>query len=95
MGATTDDLMTNDIDGPANTTKIINKYTTTGTYAAQICRNINADWYLPTKSELIDLANKKAKVGGFANAFYWSSTEFSSTVLIGLISVISYLTHQD
>ena len=36
-------------------------------------------WRLPTKEELNVLYQHKDVVGGFANFFYWSSTEYSST----------------
>jgi hypothetical protein len=36
------------------------------------------DWYLPSKVELNLLYNQKTVVGGFANFFYWSSTETDS-----------------
>jgi len=50
-----------------------------GDYAAQICANYQGgnygDWYLPSKYELNLLYAQKTAVGGFASAYYWSSTE--------------------
>jgi hypothetical protein len=50
-----------------------------GSYAAQLCANYQGgeygDWYLPSKYELNLLYLQKAAVGGFANAYYWSSCE--------------------
>jgi hypothetical protein len=37
-----------------------------------------ADWRLPTKYELGLLYVQRLVVGGFANAYYWNSTEFES-----------------
>jgi hypothetical protein len=37
-----------------------------------------ADWRLPTKYELALLYAQRSVVGGFANGYYWSSTEFDS-----------------
>ena len=61
-----------------------------GNYAAQVCANIfvgnYGDWYLPSKYELnlmyqnigqgdaLGLGN----VGGFADSYYWSSSEFGN-----------------
>ena len=59
-------------------------YTSRGraTYAAQLCANYQGgnygDWYLPSKYELNLLYLQKAVVGGFANSYYWSSTESSN-----------------
>jgi hypothetical protein len=36
---------------------------------------IMGGWRLPTKGELNILYLNKDKIGGFANSFYWSSTE--------------------
>ena len=36
-------------------------------------------WRLPTKDELNILFLNKAKIGGFADDYYWSSTEFSTS----------------
>ena len=38
------------------------------------------DWYLPNKEELNAMYQKKSSIGGFSNAPYWSSTEYSSSI---------------
>ena len=80
--------------GEMNTMLIIAQQTidsTTGNFAALICANLvrgsYGDWYLPSKEELnLMYMNKEAinatavANGGssFANAHYWSSTEYNS-----------------
>ena len=39
------------------------------------CKKLGPGWRLPTKDELNMLYKNKEEVGGFANYFYWSSTE--------------------
>ena len=67
--------------GMYNTERIISKQGV-GSYAAQLCANYQGggygDWYLPSKYELNLLYQQKAAVGGFANAYYWSSTEYTN-----------------
>jgi len=64
--------------GKFNTERIIANQVA-GAYAAQICANYQGgnygDWYLPSKYELNLLYLQKAAVGGFASAYYWSSSE--------------------
>ena len=70
--------------GKQNTIDIESGCTTAGT-AADICTNLSLggydDWFLPSKDEL-NLMYENLKVsglgGGFADALYWSSSEYSS-----------------
>jgi hypothetical protein len=47
--------------------------------AARLCGDLvqggYSDWYLPSKDELNQLYINRVAIGGFANSFYWSSTE--------------------
>ena len=68
--------------GAANTTAILAGCTTPG-IAAKLCHDYNGggytDWYLPSKDELNTLYTNQVAIGGFASAYYWSSSEnFSS-----------------
>ena len=44
---------------------------------------IYSDWYLPSKDELNKLYLNRVAVGGFASAYYWSSSEYSSNYAWG------------
>ncbi len=70
------------MDGESNTS-IILATQGIGSYAAQICEDLVAfgydDWYLPAKDELNAIYQDKEAIGGFAYAYYWSSTEYSNT----------------
>jgi hypothetical protein len=46
--------------------------------AKEACAELGDGWRLPTKDELNILYNNKDKIGGFANSYYWSSTESGS-----------------
>ena len=64
--------------GQANTTAIVAGCPTIG-IAAQICDalvlNGYSDWFLPSKDELNQMYLQKTVIGGFANYYYWSSSE--------------------
>ena len=59
----------------------------TGNFAAKVCADYSVtdggvtygDWYLSSKYELNLLYLQKTAVGGFASAYYWGSTEVSSS----------------
>ena len=58
----------------------------TGNFAAKVCADYTVivggvtygDWYLPSKEELNLLYLQNSVVGGFANNYYWSSTEINA-----------------
>jgi len=64
--------------GQANTTAIVT-IQGAGSYAAQLCNDLTVggynDWFLPSKDELEKLYINKGAIGGFADDYYWSSSE--------------------
>jgi hypothetical protein len=64
--------------GQANTTTIVSNQGA-GSYAAKLCDDlvigVYSDWYLPSLNELTALYQSRNSVGGYAVAFYWSSSE--------------------
>jgi len=65
--------------GFANTNAIIAAQSS-GSYAANIARDYNGggytDWFLPSTDELNELYAHQYAIGGFVDAYYWSSNEF-------------------
>lgn len=65
--------------GNQNTINIMAKCATSG-IAARLCGDLvqggYSDWFLPSKDELNKLFLNKTAIGGFANSFYWSSTDY-------------------
>jgi uncharacterized repeat protein (TIGR02543 family) len=68
--------------GQSNTTTIINTQGPRSTYAAQLCNAMVCcgynDWFFPSKDELkLMYTNLHTEgVGGFADSYYWSSSEY-------------------
>ena len=46
--------------------------------AKKACASLGKGWRLPTRVELLLMYENKDVVGGFANNYYWSSTEFDN-----------------
>lgn len=67
--------------GQANTTAIVN-IQGAGSYAVQLCDDLTVggynDWFLPSKDELDKLYTNKGAIGGFADSYYWSSSEYDA-----------------
>ena len=42
------------------------------------CKKLGTGWRLPTKDELDMLYENREEIGGFANLYYWSSTEYDN-----------------
>jgi hypothetical protein len=46
--------------------------------AKKVCEDLGDGWRLPTREELHVMWLHRDYIGGFAAAYYWSSSEFSS-----------------
>jgi hypothetical protein len=81
--------------GLANTDAIITSQGPTDVnYAAGLARAYNgggySDWCLPSKDELNKLFINQTAIGGFASAYYWSSTEYNDYNAWGQTFVSGY-----
>ena len=73
-------------DGLTNTNTLVALADAGAPYnAANACRSLGADWYLPSQAELNVLYTNRAAIGGFNHSgsiwagYYWSSSENSSS----------------
>ena len=68
--------------GAQNTIAIMNGCSVAG-IAARLCGDLVLggynDWYLPSRDELVQLYWNRVYIGGFANEYYWSSTEYNNS----------------
>ncbi len=66
--------------GNSNTNLIVTAFGT-GSYAAKLCYDLElngySDWFLPSLDELNKLYLNKTIIGGFANDYYWSSSQYN------------------
>lgn len=73
--------------GQNNTTSIVNGCSTSST-AARICNDLvsggYSDWYLPSFNELEKMYSNRIAIGGFANTYYWSSSQYSTTTSLSI-----------
>ena len=67
-----------------NNTEIIYQNCGTSGNASAVCKSYSGggftDWYLPSKDELNKLYINKSAIGGFASAYYWSSSEYPTSL---------------
>ena len=77
------------VDGAAFAATVCNEYSVT------VAGVTYGDWYLPSKHELNLLYLKKTVVGGFANNFYWSSTEFDNNNAWGQVFLTGFQYYDD
>lgn len=78
--------------GNANTIAIMAGCATAG-IAARLCGDLveggYSDWYLPSKDELNTLYTNRVAIGGFANAYYWSSSQLTGDAELAWRQVFS------
>jgi hypothetical protein len=79
--------------GQANTTAIVGQTGCTSG-AAKTCDSLSLggydDWFLPSQDELDAMYGKKVAIGGFAAAWYWSSSEGSDNYVFAWSQFFSY-----
>jgi len=80
-GCTGDSIVTSNLlgTGQTNTSAILSLCTDTSTAASYCDKLVTSDnyndWYLPSKDELLKIYPNKVAAGGFAIAFYWTSSQ--------------------
>ena len=52
----------------------------TWTEAVEYCESLGKGWRLPTRVEQLLMDENREEIGGFAKAYYWSSTEINNSV---------------
>jgi len=87
--------------GNQNTVDIMTGCSTAG-IAARLCGDLvlggYSDWYLPSKDELNQLYLNRVAIGGFADYYYWSSTEsdfFGAWSFLFSTGTADYTTNKD
>lgn len=77
---------TDSSNGKANTDTLVGLSDDGAPYeAANACRGLGSDWYLPAENELNVLYTNRVAIGGFTtdgslpDGWYWSSTEFNGS----------------
>ncbi len=55
--------------------------TSVGAYCSDYTYGGFSDWFLPSKDELAELYDNKVVIGGFSEAAYWSSSEYSANLV--------------
>jgi len=68
--------------GAANTQAIVAALEE-GDYAAKLCDDLEyggySDWFLPSRYELNAMYTQSGAIGGFASAYFWSSSEVTAS----------------
>ena len=71
------------VGGGLTSTEAIYVGCATANTAAKICYDLTfngySDWYLPTRDELLLVAQNAAAVGSFTSGTFWTSTQASNT----------------
>ncbi len=81
--------------GNANTNNIVG-WLGGDSYAAKLCADLvlngYSDWYLPSRNEMLKLADNRTAIGGFAEWYYWTSSDANDhyATYVGLVGGVSF-----